>query len=202
MAKPKEIAPKITLEREYIVPLRKGWLKVPRYKRAKKAVKTLKEFVAQHMKIYDRDLRKIKVDIDLNNEIRFKGMKKPPAKIKVKVKKYDNDIVRVELVDIPANIRFKRLREEKKKADIGKKIKAKEETKKSVEEKASSKEDTSKKAEGILEKEKDSKKEEEIKEKEQTSKDETLKLAKEQAKELKHVAKDKGVKIQRKALSR
>jgi len=192
MAKAKEITPKIILEREYIVPLRKGWLKVPKYKRAKKAVKTLKEFIAKHMKVYDRDLRKIKVDIDLNNEIRFKGMKKPPARIKVKAKKYDNDIVRVELVDIPANIKFKRLREEKKKAELDKKAKAKEETKKSLQEKA-------KKEEKDV---KEDSKEKEIKEKEQTSKDETMKLAKEQAKELKHVAKDKGVKIQRKALAK
>ena len=107
MAK-KEIEPKVILEREYIVPLRKGWLKVPKYKRANKAVKTLKEFIARHMKVYDRDLRKIKVEIDLNNEIRFRGMKKPLAKIKVKAKKYDNEIVRVELANIPVNIRFKR----------------------------------------------------------------------------------------------
>ena len=41
----------IELEREYIVPLKRGSLKVPRYKRAKKAVKTLKEFLAKHMKV-------------------------------------------------------------------------------------------------------------------------------------------------------
>ena len=87
MAK-KEIEPKIILEREYIVPLRRGWLKVPMYKRANKAVKTLKEFMVQHMKVYDRDLRKIKVDIYLNNEIKFKGMRKPLAKVKVKAIKY------------------------------------------------------------------------------------------------------------------
>ena len=66
MAKAKETGPKQILEREYIVPLRKGWLKVPDYKRANKAVKTLKEFLVKHMKVYDRDLRKIKIEIDLN----------------------------------------------------------------------------------------------------------------------------------------
>ena len=74
MAKEKQTGPKITLEREYIVPLRKGWLKVPKHKRANKAVKTLKEFIARHMKLYDDDLRKIKIDMLLNNEIRFRGM--------------------------------------------------------------------------------------------------------------------------------
>mgnify|MGYP001109121260 FL=1 len=113
MAK-KDTAPKMEYEREYIVPLRKGWLKVPPYKRGNKAVKTLKEFIARHMKVYDRDLRKIKVEVDLNNEIRFRGMTKPPAKIKVKAKKLDNDTVSVELVDLPKHIEFKRMREKKK----------------------------------------------------------------------------------------
>ena len=113
MAK-KDTAPKMEYEREYIVPLRKGWLKVPSYKRGNKAVKTLKEFIARHMKVYDRDLRKIKVEVDLNNEIRFRGMTKPPAKIKVKAKKFDDGNVSVELVDLPKHIEFKRKREEKK----------------------------------------------------------------------------------------
>ena len=39
-----------TLERTYNVPLRKEFLKVPKYKRAKKAVKALKQFLAKHMK--------------------------------------------------------------------------------------------------------------------------------------------------------
>ncbi|MDD2445137.1 MAG: 50S ribosomal protein L31e, partial [Candidatus Nanoarchaeia archaeon] len=87
---------KIELERVYIVPLRKGFLKVPQYKRAKKAVKTLKEFLAKHMKVENRDLNKVKIDIYLNNEIWFKGIKKPLSKVKVKAKKI-NGIVYAEL---------------------------------------------------------------------------------------------------------
>ena len=94
MAEKKQEA-KVVLEREYIIPLRKEWLKVPKYKRASKAVKALKQFLARHMKNYDRDLRNIKIDQDLNNEIRFRGIKKPPAKIRVKAKKFDNVIVKV-----------------------------------------------------------------------------------------------------------
>jgi len=133
MAK-KETAPKMEFEREYIVPLRHGWLKVPVYKRANKAVKTLKEFIARHMKVYDRDLRKVKVETDLNNEIRFRGMRKPPAKIKVRAKRFDNDTVTVELVDIPKHIEFKRIREAK--VESGKKapeIKPSKEIKKDIE---------------------------------------------------------------------
>lgn len=97
---------KIVLEREYIVPLRMGWLKVPEYKRANKAVKTLKEFIVKHMKVYDRDLRKARVDVLLNNEIRFRGMRHPPSQIKVKAIKYEDGFVDVKLVNIPVHIEF------------------------------------------------------------------------------------------------
>ena len=131
MAKKTE-APKIEYEREYIVPLRRGWLKVPEYKRANKAVKTLKEFIARHMKVYDRDLRKVKVETDLNNEIRFRGMTKPPAKIRVRAKRFDNDTVSVELVDLPEHIKFKRIREEEKNKDVKKTLKIKPKDKKDL----------------------------------------------------------------------
>ena len=64
---------KIILEREYTIPLRKEWRKVPEYKRANKAAKAIKEFMVRHMKNYDRDLKKIKIDILLNNELRVKS---------------------------------------------------------------------------------------------------------------------------------
>ncbi|MEA3329361.1 MAG: 50S ribosomal protein L31e, partial [Nanoarchaeota archaeon] len=91
---------KIELEREYIVPLRKGLLNVPRYRRASKAVKILKEFLAKHMKVEDRDLRKVKINIYLNNELWFKGIKKPVGKIKVKAVK-KGGIVYAELAEVP-----------------------------------------------------------------------------------------------------
>ena len=187
MAK-KEIKPKIILEREYIVPLRKGWLKVPKYKRANKAVKTLKEFIARHMKVYDRDLRKVKVDELVNNEIRFRGMYKPLAKIKIKAKKYDDGIVRVELVNLPVHVKFAKLREEKKLLALEKKSKVEE---KKVE-----------KPEEIKPKPEEKEKEEEAKEKQEASKEEGLAKSKQQAKEMKHISKDKKVQIHRKALSR
>jgi large subunit ribosomal protein L31e len=187
MAK-KEIKPKVILEREYIVPLRKGWLKVPRYKRANKAVKTLKEFIVRHMKIYDRDLRKVKIDELVNNEIRFRGMYKPLAKIKVKAKKYDDGIVRIELINLPVHVKFARLREEKKLTELEKKTKV--EVKKEE------------KAEEIKPKPEEEEKAEEAKEKKEAAKEESLAKSKQQAKEIKHISKDKKVQIHRKALSR
>lgn len=184
--KTKKLEPKLVLEREYTVPLRKGWLKVPEYKRANKAVKTLKEFLARHMKVYDRDLRKIKVDIFLNNEIRFRGMKKPPAKIRVKAKKFDDGIVKVELITLPAHIKFAKLKQEKIKEEIKKKVEERAEEKKEVE----------------TPKEEKAEVKAEAKEKEEASKEETLKIAEKQAIEKKHTSKDKKVLIRRRALAR
>jgi large subunit ribosomal protein L31e len=103
------------LEREYIIPLRARWKIVPTYKRANKAVKTIKEFLVKHMKIRDRDLNKIKLDKYLNETIWARGIKHPPSKIKVKAIK-DGDIVRVEVADLHETLKFKKLREEKVKA--------------------------------------------------------------------------------------
>jgi large subunit ribosomal protein L31e len=94
------------LEREYVVPMRKGFLKAPHYRRAKKAVKTLKEFMVKHMNIRDGDLRKVKVDINLNNKIWFRGIKKPLHKINVKAVKKDG-IVHVTLSDPADYVKFK-----------------------------------------------------------------------------------------------
>ena len=177
---------KIIIEREYIVPLREQWLKVPTYKRATKAVKALKQFMVQHMKVYDRDLRKIKVDIYLNNELRFRGIAKPPAKIKVKAIKYDDGIVEVKLVNLPKHIEFEIARNARKDLEMmqkseGKTKEAKPEVEKKSEEEVKN-----------------------IKEKEESSKLATEESTKAQAKQAKHTSKtsQETPKIQRKALKR
>jgi ribosomal protein L31E len=180
-AKDKKKEPKLLFEREYIVPLRSEWLKVAKHKRANKAIKALKEFMVRNMKIYDRDLRRIKIDQVLNNEMRFRGMKKPLSKVKVKAQKFDNETVRVFLVDVPDHVKFARIREEKVKSKVEKKVKEE----KKEEPKEEKKEET-----------------QDAKEKEEASKEETMKISKEQAKEQKHTSKDKRVMVRRKALSR
>ncbi|MBL7058838.1 60S ribosomal protein L31 [Candidatus Pacearchaeota archaeon] len=112
MAKKENTKPTEKIEREYVIPLRKYWKRVPRYKRANRAVKGIKEFLAQHMQIRDRDLNKIKVDIFLNEQVWTRGIKKPPVKVKIKAIK-ENGIVRVELLDLPDKIKFKKKRFEK-----------------------------------------------------------------------------------------
>tara|TARA_Y100000034_G_C6902643_1_gene417848 strand:- start:2891 stop:3658 length:768 start_codon:yes stop_codon:yes gene_type:complete len=164
---------KSELAREYIVPLRFKVNKVPRYKRAKKAIKVLKEFIAKHMKVEDRDLNKVKVDKFLNNEIWFRGIKKPPAKIKVKAVKDSEGIVRVELVDIPEKVKFA-MNWEKKRAEGVKASK----TKAPVEEK----------------KEETDEEKKEAKEKEKASVEAGLKAQKAAAKTEKHTATGKHAK--------
>ncbi len=117
-AKDKEETP--VLEREYVIPLRLKVNKAVRYKRAKKAIRVIREFLVKHMKIYDRDLGKIKIDRWLNEELWFRGIKKPPAKIKVIAKKFADDIVRVELAEIPDVVKWKIKAEENRKSKVKK----------------------------------------------------------------------------------
>ena len=108
----KETKTEEKLEREYTIPLRHRWSIVPTYKRANKAVKSVKEFLVRHMKIRDRDLNKVKIDKYLNETLWFRGIKHPPSKIKVRAIK-EGDIIRVEAVTMPQSITFKKIREER-----------------------------------------------------------------------------------------
>lgn len=127
------------IEKEFIIPLRSGWKRVPRYKRANKAIKTIKEFLVRHMKIRDRDLNKIRIDKRLNELVWLRGIKKPPIKVKVKVKK-EKEIIRVESFELPNRIKFKQAREDK----IEKQAKEAIEKKKTLLEKAKSTKETKK----------------------------------------------------------
>jgi large subunit ribosomal protein L31e len=110
---------KVEIEREYIVPLRRGFSTVQRYRKAKKAIVVLKEFMARHMKVEDRDLRKVKVDPYLNEQIWSRGIKNPLHKVKVKAKKIDG-IVYVELAEVPEVLKFKMKRAEKRASQVTK----------------------------------------------------------------------------------
>lgn len=112
MAEKKKTESSGKIEREYVIPLRNKVRTVPRYKKTPKAVKSIKEFLVRHMKIRDRDLKKIKIDKHLNEMLWFRGIKNPPHKIKVKAIK-EGDIVRVEAIDLMDRIRFRKAREDK-----------------------------------------------------------------------------------------
>jgi len=101
------------IERQYIIPLREKCRPVPRYKKTNKAIKTIKEFLARHMKIRDRDLNKIKLDKYLNEAVWARGIKNPPSKIKVTAV-IENGIVRAELAEFSEKLKFKKIKEEKR----------------------------------------------------------------------------------------
>lgn len=81
-------------ERVYTIPLRKGFKLTARYKKTKKAVTTLIEFLVRHMRT---DANKIYIGRNLNNELWKHGIKNPPARVKVVVIKEDNGDVKAEL---------------------------------------------------------------------------------------------------------
>jgi len=102
------------ISREYTIPLRKKTILVPRYKKANRAVKAIKEFLVRHMKVRDRDLSKVKLEKYINEYIWYRGIKKPPAKVKVKAEKDPSTgIVHVELVNIPEKLKYKKQKEER-----------------------------------------------------------------------------------------
>jgi len=180
--KEKKQIPKI--EREYIIPLRREILKVPRHKRAPKAIKAIKQFIAKHMKIPDRDLSKVKIDIYLNRQIWFRGIRNPITKVKVKVTKKEDDFF-VELAELPKQLKFAKKKQDKKK-QAGEKAKKQKVEEKPVEDE--------KKEEKPEEKTKEEKKEE--KEKEKSGEEEKKKVTEIKAREQKHIQIQKQKKTQ------
>lgn len=85
---------KVKLERTYIVPLRRGTVKIQRYLRAKKAISVIRKFMKRHMKSED-----IKIGHELNELIWSRGGKYVPNKVNVLAIKEDN-VVKVNLVGV------------------------------------------------------------------------------------------------------
>ncbi len=105
------------IERVYTIPLRREFLKVPKYKRAKKSVKAVREFLMKHMKSTD-----VVVGNSINLEIWKHGAENPPHHIKVDVKKEKDGKVRAELFS------FKPKKEEKESTKKEKKAVKEEKT--------------------------------------------------------------------------
>jgi ribosomal protein L31E len=117
MAK-KEEKPTTVLERSYNIPLRREWLKAPRWKRTKKAVKAAREFLQKHMKSDNVKLGKY-----LNEYIWNHGGSNPPHHIKVNVTKDSEGMVIAELEGAPKP----EIKEEKPKKGVEKKAEEKKE---------------------------------------------------------------------------
>jgi large subunit ribosomal protein L31e len=81
------------MERTYIIPLRNP-KRAPQKKRAKLAVREVRDFIAKHMKSEE-----VKIDKALNERIWAHGMKNIPSKIKVKATSRDDGSVLVTLAE-------------------------------------------------------------------------------------------------------
>ena len=72
------------LKREYVVPLRRKTRFAPKWRRSKKAVSVLNDFIKKHMKSEDIIICK-----ELNEKIWENGIKNPPGKVNVIALKTD-----------------------------------------------------------------------------------------------------------------
>jgi large subunit ribosomal protein L31e len=81
------------LERIYTIPLRNASL-APRGKRANRAVKEIKIFLARHMKSEED---KIWIDNPVNEVVWARGIQKPPRRIRVKAIRFDDGVVEVSM---------------------------------------------------------------------------------------------------------
>jgi large subunit ribosomal protein L31e len=127
------------LERTYTIPLRKGWLSAPLYRRAKRAVHEVQNFVKKHMKTDN-----VLVGPQLNMKIWERGMRNPPHKVKVTAIKNDKGECRVELF----GHKFESTKKDKSDKKMAKGAEElAEKIKSTLKEKDTKKEDTEKKTE-------------------------------------------------------
>ena len=111
-----ELKHKMVEERIYTIPLRREFLKAPSYKRSKRAISAIRNFLIKNMKADE-----VKIGKYLNLEIFKHGRKNPPGKVKVKaikdkikIKDKDVEIVKVELIDAPVEVKKEEKIEKKK----------------------------------------------------------------------------------------
>ncbi len=79
------------LTRTYIVPLGIAY-EAPPYRRAKVAIRMIKEFTTRHMKATD-----VSIEEDVNEMIWSRGVKHPPRRIKLEMERDEDGIVSVRL---------------------------------------------------------------------------------------------------------
>ena len=80
-------------ERVYVIPL--GETRISRRKkRAPRAIRLIKEFAKRHMKAED-----VKIAPELNEYIWSRGIEKPPRRVKVRMEKYEDGLVKVYLAE-------------------------------------------------------------------------------------------------------
>jgi large subunit ribosomal protein L31e len=80
-------------ERIYTIPLRKT-KNVPRTKRTPHAIRTIKKYIAKHMK---SKLSAVWIDPPVNEKLWGRGIESPPSRIRLKAKRVEEDLIEVTL---------------------------------------------------------------------------------------------------------
>ncbi len=81
-------------ERIYTVPLRRAYWTGSRRRRANKAVRVLQQFVERHMKPEE-----LLIQPEVNERIWYRGIQKPPRRIRIRATKNSDNLVRVYLAE-------------------------------------------------------------------------------------------------------
>ena len=76
-------------ERIFTIPLKKAF-RVPRTKRAKKAIKVIREFLKRHMKV--ERLEDVVIGKSINEAVWKRGIQKPPRRIRVHAVVYEGKV--------------------------------------------------------------------------------------------------------------
>ena len=174
----------MAIERTYNVPLRREFLKSPRYRRAKKAVSALIRFIQRHMKSEE-----VYIGRRLNEKIWERGMKNPPHHVNIAVVKEDDGKVYAELVGFKYEKPLTEEEEKKAKKEEKKEEKAGE--KKEVREEKAKKEKPAEIKKGEKKIEEEFKK---LEEKTEKIKETKAKSGEEKEKKLERMEKDAGTK--------
>lgn len=82
-------------ENIYTIPLRRTFVKIPRWKRSKAAIKEIRRFIARHSHTNED---KVYLSKSINQKIWERGAEKPPYVIRVRTIKSEDGEVDAELV--------------------------------------------------------------------------------------------------------
>ena len=87
----------MTEEKTYTIPLRSRWLRAAKYRRSKRAIGALREYLQKHLK------QEVRIGKYLNHSIWTQGHKRPPGKVKVRIEEDEKDktLLTAELFDAP-----------------------------------------------------------------------------------------------------
>ncbi len=83
------------IERIMVIPLRKT-KQAPRTRRAKRAVKEVRETVMRHMRASEEN---VWIDASVNEKLWENGIRNPPSKITVKAVRFEDGLVEVSLAE-------------------------------------------------------------------------------------------------------